>query len=252
MDPSFPPKPFNLDDTVAGVLDLFQKRLSGEPDASGLSTGYPEIDKLTGGLKPGELHVIAQGPGMGGTTLMMNIAEHVCIGKRVPVMVVSCWHTSAELVELMIFSRARYGPHNPVSGEAPTPEELERIRQAASDTRGAPLIVNDTLFTIEALCDEARRRKEQDNIGFLAIDHLQLLRSDSMQAKTSRKRQVAKIMCRLKSLSRELIDVDRHLFVSICGKLTARGFFSWGKVTDCCAKCVRLQGDQRGECPPCQ
>jgi replicative DNA helicase len=204
MESSFPPKPFNLDDTVAGVLDRFQKRLSGEPEVSGLTTGYPEIDKVTGGLKPGELHVIAEDSGVGGITLMMNIAEHVCIGQRVPAMVASCGHTSAELVELMIFSRARYKPHWPVIGIAPTSEELERVRQAASDTRGAPLIVYDTLLTIEALCAEARRLKEQDDIGFLAIDHLQLLRSDSMQAKTSRKRMVAEIMCRLKSLAREL------------------------------------------------
>jgi replicative DNA helicase len=204
MESSFPPKPFNLDDTVAGVLDRFQKRLSGEPEVSGLTTGYPEIDKLTGGLKPGELHVIAEDSGVGGITLMMNIAEHVCIGQRVPAMVASCGHTSDELVELMIFSRARYKPHWPVSGVAPTSEELERVRQSASDLHGAPLIVNDSVFTIEGLRDEARRRKDEDNIGFLAVHHLQMLRSDAMPVGSSRKRMVAEILSGLKSLAREL------------------------------------------------
>ena len=56
-----------------------QKLLAGEKGSQGISTGFEELDKMSGGLKPGEMFVIAARPSMGKTSLMMNIVEHICM-----------------------------------------------------------------------------------------------------------------------------------------------------------------------------
>ena len=197
------PKPFNLSDTVNEVTDNFSKRLAGGADPYGLSTGYPQVDAFTKGLKPGRLYVIAARPAMGKTTLMLNIVEHICIDQKVPVMIVSCALTAYKIVQRMIFSRAGFEVRQFEQGRRPTQADHERIQQSSVETRGSKLFVDDAISSIEAIRAQALRRKHEDNIGLLAIDHLQLLKSEAWHG-GSRKREVAEIMSGLRSLAREL------------------------------------------------
>lgn len=198
------PKPFNLNDTVRDVTDHFRKRLAGEADLCGLSTGYPRLDTFTKGLKPGLVFVAAARPAMGKTTLMLNIAEHICIDQKVPVMIVSCASTAFEIVQRIVFSRAGFAPRRLDQGYRPTKDDHERIQQATMEMLSSKLFVDDAISSIEAIRAQAIQRKHDDNIGFLAIDHLQLLKSDSMQAGASRKRAIAEILSGIRSLAREL------------------------------------------------
>jgi replicative DNA helicase len=71
------------------------------------------------------------------------------------------------------------------------------------ETRGSKLFVDDAISSIEAIRSQALWRKHEANIGMLAIDHLQLLKSEAMPGR-SRKHVVAEIMSGLRSLAREL------------------------------------------------
>lgn len=197
------PKPFNLNDAVQGVINHFQNRLSGEADVRGLSTGYPEIDMSAKGLKPGEVFVIAGRPSMGKTTLMLNIVEYICIDQKIPVMIVSCGQTAADVVGRIIFSRAGFALSRLDSGDVPTPGDLERIHRAATDTLNARLIVDDAIFSIEDLRDQVRHHMREENIGFIAIDHLQLLMLDAVLVGATRNREVSIVLSGIKSLARE-------------------------------------------------
>ena len=74
---------------------------------TGISTGFVEFDRMTSGLHPSEMVVIAARPSMGKTALAMNIAEFVAINEQLPVGVFSLEMSSQQLVQRMLCSRAR-------------------------------------------------------------------------------------------------------------------------------------------------
>src|SRR5204863_5141204 len=79
---------------------------------TGLGTGFTDLDKMTSGLHPGEMIVIAARPSMGKTSLAMNLAEHVAIDQNLPVGVFSLEMTSESLVLRMLCSRSRVNLRN--------------------------------------------------------------------------------------------------------------------------------------------
>ncbi len=196
---------FNIRDSVKEVMTRFQEILVGDADVQGISTGYPELDRMSKGLKPGEMFVIAARPSMGKTSLMMNIAEHIAIDQNIPSLVFSCEMTAFQIVQRLVFSRARFAASQLGKGFKPTREELLRIKNAAEEIATANLFVDDTPgLMIDTLRAKARRRKREDNIGFIAIDYLQLLRSGSKQAQNAREREIGEISAGIKALSKEL------------------------------------------------
>lgn len=198
-------KAFHIKDSVVEVISHFEALLSGDVEVQGAATGYPDLDRMSKGLKPGEMFVVAARPSMGKTSLMMNIAEHICIDQNVPTMVFSCEMTAFQIVQRLVFSRARFAMAQLGKGFKPKREDLLRIKRAAEEIASAKLFVDDTAgIPIETLRAKARRRKREDNIGFIAIDYLQLLKSNSKQAQNSREREIGEISAGIKALAKEL------------------------------------------------
>ena len=196
---------FDLRTAVDGVLTTFRNQLTGVADAPGLPTGIPEIDAFTNGLKPGKLFVISARPSMGSSTLMLNITEHICVDRKIPSLVVSCDLDAAEITRRLIFSRGRVEDRQFDADHLPTDLELTRVNRAANELRAAPLTVEDAnSISVEALCAMARRLHGEGKVGFIAIDHLQRLKSDSFAAAGGSRRETAEILSCLKSLTREL------------------------------------------------
>ena len=193
----------------------FQKLLAGEKGASGLSTGFEELDKKSNGLKPGEMFVIAARPSMGKTSFMMNIAEHVCIDQGVPSMVFSCEMSAFQLVQRLVFARAKFAMSQLSRGYTPNKGDLQRVQRACLETAQAKLFIDDTPgITINELRAKARRKKRDENIQFIAIDYLQLMKSRTKQAENSREREIAEISAGIKGLAKEL-----HLPILILAQL---------------------------------
>lgn len=190
---------------LAQVMDNLRDTLNGKEDARALATGYPELDRVSKGLKPGEMFVIAARPSMGKTSLMMNIVEHIAIDLQVPTLVFSCEMTAFQLMQRLLFARARFDGSKISKGFKPAKESLIKIKRAAMEIRPAPLYVDDTPnLAIDTLRAKARRRKRENGIGLIAVDYLQLLRSNSKQATNSREREVGEISAGLKGLAKEL------------------------------------------------
>ncbi len=99
---------------------------------------------MSSGLKPGEMFVVAARPSMGKTSLMMNIVEHVCIDLGKPSMVFSCEMSSFQLVQRLLFSRAKFAMSQLSRGYAPTKGDLQRIQRAAVEVGAAKLFIDDT------------------------------------------------------------------------------------------------------------
>lgn len=195
-------------DTKAGVTEVIahmQRLLNGDQDSRGIATGYPDLDRMGKGLKPGEMFVIGARPSMGKTSFMMNVAEHIAVDLGVPSLVFSCEMTAFQIFQRLVFSRARFPLAHLESGFKPKKEDLLRIRRAAEEIASSKIFIDDTPgLQIDALRAKARRRKREDNIGFIAIDYLQLLKSNSKQAANSREREIGEISAGIKGLAKEL------------------------------------------------
>ncbi len=194
-----------LKQTVEEVMNNFQMLLSKEKISSGISTGFEELDRKSGGLKPGEMFVVAARPSMGKTSFMMNIVEHVCLDQNKPCMVFSCEMSSAQLVQRLLFARAKFAISQLSRGYSPKKQELERIRNSSLQIINSKLFIDDTAgISINELRAKARRKKRDENIEFIAIDYLQLMKSRTKQAENSREREIAEISGGIKALAKEL------------------------------------------------
>jgi replicative DNA helicase len=190
---------------VEEVSLQFQKLIAGEHGARGMSTGFEELDRMSGGLKPGEMFVIAARPSMGKTSLMMNIVEHVCLDLSKPTMVFSCEMSAFQLVQRLIFSRARYALSQVLRGFKPEKRDILNIQRASVETAQSKLFIDDTAgISINELRAKARRKKRDEDIQFIAIDYLQLMKSRTRQAENSREREIAEISAGIKALAKEL------------------------------------------------
>lgn len=194
-----------IGDTVKAVMKQFEEFLAGDRGTPGLKTGYSELDKMSSGLKPQEMFVIAARPSMGKTSFMMNLVEHVVVDQNVPSMVFSCEMGAESIVQRLIFSRAKF-PHSKLqSGYTPSKGDLERIKRASLEVANCKLFIDDTAsISINDLRAKARRKHRDEGIGLIAIDYLQLMRSTSKQASNSREREIAEISAGLKAIAKEL------------------------------------------------
>ncbi|HEY0455533.1 MAG TPA: replicative DNA helicase [Verrucomicrobiae bacterium] len=170
---------------------------------TGVGTGFTDFDKLTNGLHPGEMIVIAARPSMGKTSLAMNIAEHVAVDQKLPVGVFSLEMTADSLVLRMLCSRAKANMRNIREGFM-TERDFPKLTGAASKLANAPLFIDDTsALSILQLRAKARRMWQQYGIKLFVIDYLQLLHSTARRAE-NRQQEIADISNGIKALSKEL------------------------------------------------
>ncbi|MBC7980091.1 MAG: replicative DNA helicase [Armatimonadetes bacterium] len=195
----------SLKQTVEEVMRNFEQLLSKEKVSLGISTGFQELDRKSGGLKSGEMFVIAARPSMGKTSLMMNIVEHVCLDQNRAAMIFSCEMTAAQLVQRLMFARAKFAVSQLSRGYTPKKQELERVRNASVQIVSSKLFIDDTPgISINELRAKARRKKRDEGLEFIAIDYLQLMKSRTRQAENSREREIAEISSGIKGLAKEL------------------------------------------------
>ncbi len=183
------------------AFDRIDARLAkGTGDAT--PTHFQDLDRLTGGLHPGEFIVLAARPSMGKTALATNIAENVAILSKVPVLYVSLEMARLELAQRLLSSQGSIDGSKFRSGFI-SADEREQLMEASGRLSQSPLFIDDTPSrTITEIAACARRLKRKENLGLIVIDYLQLVQPDD--PRDPRQEQVAKMARRLKGLAREL------------------------------------------------
>ncbi|MCD8535209.1 MAG: replicative DNA helicase [Verrucomicrobia bacterium] len=193
----------NMRELVKEVITQIEQYHDREGGLVGISTGLADLDRMTSGLKGGEMIVIAARPSMGKTSLAMNIVESVAIDQNIPTGVFSLEMTAQSLVMRMICSRARVSSRDIVNGFL---EEADfgRLSRAAGDLSHSPMYIDDTPgLSILQLRAKARRMAQQHGIKFIVIDYLQLLHSTATRA-DNRQQEIADISNGVKALAKEL------------------------------------------------
>src|SRR5882672_10608761 len=192
------------------IKDLVKKAINTIEDfhqrqgmLTGIGTGFTDLDKMTSGLHPGEMIVIAARPSMGKTSLAMNIAEHVAIEQKLPVGVFSLEMTSESLVLRMLCSRSRVNLRNVRDGFL-AERDFPKLTGAAGKLANAPLFIDDSSdLSILQFRAKARRMHQQYGIKLFVIDYLQLLHSTARRAE-NRQQEIADISNGIKALAKEL------------------------------------------------
>ncbi len=169
---------------------------------TGLPTGFKDFDRMTSGLQPSDLVIVAGRPSMGKTSFCMNIVEHVALKEKVPVAVFSLEMSKEQLVIRMMCSGGRIDSTKVKSGML-SEDEWQRLTDIAGPLSMAPVFIDDTpsLSTFEIRA-KARRLKSAKGLGLVVVDYLQLMTSRSKVE--SREREISEISRGLKAMAKEL------------------------------------------------
>ena len=194
---------------VKGTMEWVEQVLANRTGLSGVSTGFSNLDRKLQGLRPSEMIVLAARPSMGKTSLAMNIAENVALGRgsgatAEPVGVFSLEMAQQALALRMLCSHAGISATRLVSGYASAERAHGKLMHAASVLSKAPMYLDDTggLDVLE-LRARARRMVKKFGIKLIVIDYLQLLNSREY-ASQGRQLETSSISSNLKSMAKEL------------------------------------------------
>ena len=169
---------------------------------TGLSTGFIELDTLTGGLQRSDLIVVASRPSMGKTAFCLSTAEHAAIEERIPVGIFSLEMTKSQLAQRMLCSRARFSTHKMRTGRI-SDHEYSNLAVAVGPLAESKIFIDDTPnIGILQMRAKARRLKAQFDVGLVIVDYLQLMQGPKRAE--SRQQEISMISRSLKGLAKEL------------------------------------------------
>ncbi|MDR1957997.1 MAG: replicative DNA helicase [Planctomycetaceae bacterium] len=192
---------YAIHDVLMETFRLIDARME-HGGADGVSTGFTDLDDMTGGFHPSELLILAARPSMGKTAFATNIADHVAVDLKVPTVIFSLEMGRIELAQRMLCCRGRIDAHK-LRGNYLSAAERQALTRASSEMDNSPLAINDSpSLTVTEISAIARRMKRQQGLGLIVIDYLGLIEPDNSY--DPRQEQVAKIARRLKGLAREL------------------------------------------------
>ena len=189
---------------AAGVPDAvryLETLAASGGDVTGLATGFADLDRLTGGLHPGNMVVVAGRPSMGKTSLALNVAAHVASAPH-PVVVFSLEMTALELWLRLLFAEARIDSAK-LSTVGLGQGDWKSVNDAAATLHGTPLFISDSVRTAGGIRAQARRIKAQaGGLSLLIVDYLQLLVGEGRIE--NRQQEVSALSRALKRLAVEL------------------------------------------------
>jgi replicative DNA helicase len=174
---------------------------------TGISTGFVELDRLTSGFQPADLIIVAARPGLGKTSLVVNIAQYSAIQNSKVVGIFSLEMAAQQLVTRMLCAEARVDSHKVRSGYL-SKEDWNRLAKTMSKLARAQVFVDDTPgISIVEMRSKARRLKAEHGLDLLIVDYLQLMAGTSTGTRIryeNRQQEISSISRSLKIMAKEL------------------------------------------------
>lgn len=169
---------------------------------TGVPTGFYALDYMTAGLQPSDFVLVAARPSMGKTAFVLNIAQHVAVSQKMPVLIFSLEMSQGQLFNRLLSLESKVNSQNIRTGRL-TEDEWNRIGEGADTVGSSPIFIDDTPgITVGELRSKCRRHKLEHNIKLVIIDYLQLMTSKGRSE--GRQQEVSEISRSLKALAREL------------------------------------------------
>lgn len=204
-------------DVVEDALDqLRQRRIdAANMIGRGLSTGYPDLDRMYGGLQPGHLITVGALTGYGKSAWALNMVLNIALSQdQKHVYFASLEMSRAEILERALSVRAEVD-HGLIRDGTLSDDEMERVEVAAESLADCQIWLDDDSYSVSAICRQAKHRNMQHKLDLIVVDYLQLLENTSHDKKGStRAQEVEEISRQLKKLAHEL-DVPVVALVQI-------------------------------------
>jgi replicative DNA helicase len=187
---------------VVERIDELYNRDSGS-DITGVPTGMIDLDRMTSGLQPGDLIIVAGRPSMGKTAFSVNIGENVAIDSGLPVAIFSMEMGGTQLAMRMLGSVGRLDQHRLRTGRL-NDEDWPRLTHAIQKMNEAQVFIDETpsLTSIELRARARRLARQCGRLGLIIVDYLQLMSANSPGE--NRATEISEISRNLKGLAKEL------------------------------------------------
>jgi len=170
------------------IETLYEKKEA----VTGVSTGYVDMDRMTSGLQPSDLIIVAGRPSMGKTAFALNMGLNAAIKNKTPVAVFSLEMSKEQLTMRMLCSEARIDNQR-LRGGFLKDTDWPKLAKAAGSLAEAPLFIDDSgAISILEMRAKSRRLRAEKGLGLIIVDYLQLMRGRSTE---SREREISEISC---------------------------------------------------------
>lgn len=187
---------------VSGFLDRVEEARQSPGGVTGLPTGFADLDRMTRGLDPGTLTVVAGRPSMGKTALELDVARHVSLRQGAHVGIASLEMPAETVIGRMICQEGGLDYQRTVTGRLKD-RDAESLAEAAGRLKTAPLTVSSpATLNLYQLRRWARKLHRRHDLGLLTVDYLQLM--DGPSDAGNREQEVARLSRGLKSIALEL------------------------------------------------
>ena len=197
--PSYFPVRDILKETFKSIEALYERKEL----VTGVPTGYHDLDKMTAGLQPSDLIIVAGRPSMGKTAFALNLIEYATThaDNSVPAVIFSLEMSKEQLVQRMLCSLAKVDSGRLRTGHLGE-SDWPKLTMAAGQLNDTQLFIDDTpAISVLELRSKARRLKAEHGLGLIIVDYLQLMRGSNPE---SRQQEISEISRSLKALAKEL------------------------------------------------
>ncbi len=191
-----------LEDILQPTMDELDAIASRGGVSRGVPTGIRDLDELTNGLQAGQMVVIAARPGVGKSTLGLDIARSASVKHHLPAAIFSLEMSKHEITMRLLSAEAKVPLHHMRAGSL-SDEDWSKLARRMGEIADAPLYIDDSPnMTMMEIRAKARRLKQRNDLKLVVIDYLQLMTSGKKVE--SRQQEVSEFSRALKLLAKEL------------------------------------------------
>ena len=193
-----------IKEIIFSTLDKIDEMHKSKGGITGISTGFTNLDKLTGGFQRSDLILIAARPSMGKTAFVLNVAQHMATRDRKSVVIFSLEMPKEQLAMRMMCAEGLIDSQHLRTG-AMSNDEWSKLVDASDRLSGSTMFIDDTAnVTAIELRNKARRISKEFGLDCIIIDYLQLMDGGAHSRIDNRQQQISDISRSLKGLAREL------------------------------------------------
>lgn len=192
-----------ISDVLKVNYENLELRSQQTSDVTGLPTGFRDLDRITTGLHPDQLIILAARPAVGKTAFVLNIAQNVGTKQNRPVAIFSLEMGAESLVDRMLAAEGMVDSHSLRTGQL-TDQDWNNVTIAQGSLADAPIYIDDTPgIKITEIRARSRKLSQEvdDGLGLIVIDYLQLISGTRPE---NRQQEVSEISRQLKILAKEL------------------------------------------------
>jgi replicative DNA helicase len=192
----------SLSSVLDETFEAIERAHQNKDELSGVTTGYDDLDEITGGFQRSDLIILAARPAMGKTALGLCMARNAAVKRKIPVLFFSLEMATHQLAQRLLVAEARVDFHKLRTGNL-REEDWQRLGTWTGKLMEAPIYIDDTAsISIMEMRAKARRAKSEYDIGMIVVDYLQLMTAHGRV--DSREQEIALISRSLKALAKEL------------------------------------------------